>query len=107
MTDCRTIRCPVERTATLLADHYVIMIVRDLALGPKRFKELERAGINPRTLSARLRRLEHEGVLSREAHPGEVRVVYRLTDMGRALLPLIDFLRHYGDTWLPMARLPD
>lgn len=106
MRDCRTIPCPVERTATLLADHYVIMIVRDLAEGPKRFRELERAGINPRTLSARLHHLVQEGILVREAHAGEVRVLYRLTEKGQALLPLIAFLRSYGDTWLPMARLP-
>ena len=107
MKDWRSIPCPVERTATLLADHYVMMIVRDLVAGPKRFGDLQRAGINPRTLSARLRHLLHEGFVRREPHRERPpRVVYRLTEKGQALLPLIDFLRAYGETWLPLARDP-
>lgn len=98
--DWRTISCPIERTATLLADHYVVMIVRDLMNGPKRFTELERAGINPRTLSSRLRHLVRVGFVVR-AREGP-RPLYRLTDMGAALLPLLGFLREYGDRWLPI-----
>jgi len=41
----------------LALEVYVILIVRDLITGPKRFETLQRAGINPRTLSARLRHL--------------------------------------------------
>lgn len=107
LRDWRTIPCPVERTATLLADHYVMMIVRDLVAGPKRFGDLQRAGINPRTLSARLRLLLREGFVRREPHRERPpRVVYRLTGKGEALLPLIDFLRTYGETWLPVPTRP-
>lgn len=78
------------------------MIVRDLTRGPRRFKDLEAAGINPRTLSARLRHLQTHGfiVLTRtDNHPPTSH--YRLTEKGEALLPLIKFLRDYGETWLP------
>jgi len=97
---------PVPRGAYSYAppDHYVIMIVRDLITGPKRFEALQRAGINLRTLSARLRHLVREGFLTREPHRKRPpRVLYRLTDKGAALVPLTEFLRAYGETWLPLA----
>jgi DNA-binding HxlR family transcriptional regulator len=79
------------------------LIIRDLAEGHSRFCELERSltGISPRTLSLRLRLLEDEGVVERHTYP-EVppRVEYALTDKGRALLPIIDDMRAYGERWL-------
>ena len=71
--------------------------------GRSRFCELERslAGISPRTLSLRLRALEEEGIVERHTFP-EVppRVEYALTEKGRALLPIIDDMRAYGEDWL-------
>jgi DNA-binding HxlR family transcriptional regulator len=80
--------------------------------GTSRFCELERslAGISPRTLSLRLRALEEEGIVERHTFP-EVppRVEYALTEKGRALLPIIDDMRAYGEDWLgaECAELPD
>jgi DNA-binding HxlR family transcriptional regulator len=79
------------------------LLIRDLAEGHSRFCELERslAGISPRTLSLRLRALEEEGIVERDTF-GEVppRVEYALTEKGRALLPIIDDMRSYGERWL-------
>ena len=79
------------------------MVIRDLADGSQRFCELERSleGISPRTLSLRLRALEDHGIVERRTYP-EVppRVEYRLTDKGRALVPLIEDMRTYGRRWL-------
>jgi DNA-binding HxlR family transcriptional regulator len=78
-------------------------VIRDLADGCSRFCELERSlgGISPRTLSLRLRSLEAEGIVQRRTYP-EVppRVEYSLTTKGRALVPLIEQMRHYGQEWL-------
>lgn len=93
-----TIPCPIQRTATLLADRYVIMILRDLSSGPKRFNALETSGINPRTLSARLRHLQAVGLITRESDE----MGYALTDKGEAFVPVLGFLRTYGERWLPM-----
>jgi DNA-binding HxlR family transcriptional regulator len=79
------------------------LLVRDLAEGCSRFCELERslAGISPRTLSLRLRALEEEGIVERHTFP-EVppRVEYALTAKGKALLPIIQDMRFYGERWL-------
>ncbi|HEV2980571.1 MAG TPA: helix-turn-helix domain-containing protein [Solirubrobacteraceae bacterium] len=95
--------CPVCRTADVVCGKWTLLLVRDLADGCSRFCELERslAGISPRTLSLRLRALEDEGIVARHTYP-EVppRVEYALTEKGRALLPIIDDMRAYGEQWL-------
>jgi len=88
--------CPVCRTADLVCGKWTLLLVRELAEGRSRFSELERSltGISPRTLSLRLRALEEEGVVARDDHD------YALTAKGRALLPIIEGMRAYGEEWL-------
>ncbi len=90
-------------TAEIVCSKWTLLLVRDLSEGHSRFCELERslAGISPRTLSLRLRALEEEGIVERQTF-GEVppRVEYALTEKGRALLPIIDDMRAYGEDWL-------
>jgi DNA-binding HxlR family transcriptional regulator len=98
--------CPVCRTAEIVCGKWTLLLVRELAEGRSRFCELERAltGISPRTLSLRLRALEDEGIVARQTYP-EVppRVEYALTAKGRALLPIIDDMRTYGERWLDLS----
>src|ERR1700749_3135299 len=95
--------CPVGRTAEIVCGKWTLLLVRELADGRSRFCELERslAGISPRTPSLRLRALEEEAIVERHTFP-EVppRVEYALTEKGRALLPIIDGMRSYGERWL-------
>jgi DNA-binding HxlR family transcriptional regulator len=95
--------CPVCRTADIVCGKWTLLLVRDLSEGCSRFCELERslAGISPRTLSLRLRALEEEGIVERQTF-AEVppRVEYSLTPKGEALIPIIDGMRDYGETWL-------
>lgn len=95
--------CPVCRTADIVCGKWTLLLIRDLAEGRSRFSELERSleGISPRTLSLRLRALEEEGIVERHTYP-EVppRVEYALTEKGRALLPIIEDMRVYGERWI-------
>ena len=54
--------CAVACTAEIIGSKWTAIIVHDLSEGPRRFSELERScpGISPRTLSERLRVLEHD-----------------------------------------------
>src|SRR6202451_844167 len=94
--------CPVCRTAEVVCGKWTLLLIKELAEGQSRFCELERGleGISPRTLSLRLRALEEEGIVARSMFP-EVppRVEYALTDKGRALLPIIEDMRAYGEAW--------
>ena len=95
--------CPVCRTAEIVCGKWTLLLIKDLAEGRSRFCELERSlsGISPRTLSLRLRALEEERIVERQTYP-EVppRVEYALTEKGRALVPLIEDMRIYGQRWL-------
>ncbi len=81
-----------------------MLIVRDLCEGRRRFNGLLASleGISSRTLSQRLKMLEGAGIVERE-RPGTSaqRVEYALTEKGRALLPLVEDLRRFGEEWLP------
>ena len=60
------------------------------------------AGISTRTLSQRLKMLEGAGVVKRECpDSASQRVEYALTEKGRALAPLVEDLRRFGEDWLP------
>jgi DNA-binding HxlR family transcriptional regulator len=92
--------CSVACTAEIIGSKWTAVIVHDLSEGPRRFSELERScpGISPRTLSERLRALEEERLVVRRS--GRRRVEYELTKRGKALLPIIDEMRRFGQSWL-------
>jgi DNA-binding HxlR family transcriptional regulator len=95
--------CSVAATADIIGAKWTALIVHDLSEGARRFSELERScpGISPRTLSERLRVLEHEDIVCRKSYADTPpRVEYELTRKGRALLPIIDAMRQFGHTWL-------
>jgi DNA-binding HxlR family transcriptional regulator len=98
-----SIGCPVARTANLISNRWTPLILRDLALGPRRFGQLQKSlmGVSPKTLSERLKRLEEASVVARACY-AEVppRVEYTLTGKGHALLPIIEAMRAYGASWL-------
>jgi DNA-binding HxlR family transcriptional regulator len=95
--------CPVCRTAEIVCGKWTLLLIKELSEGQSRFCEIERSldGISPRTLSLRLRALEDEGIVARHTFPElPPRIEYTLTDKGRALVPLIDNMRAYGNQWL-------
>ena len=89
--------CPAARALEVIGEKWSLLVVRDLLAGPRRFSDLRRSltAITPKGLSARLRALEDEDVIEREAaSPREV--WYRLTAKGQALAPVIDALLVWG-----------
>jgi DNA-binding HxlR family transcriptional regulator len=103
MTKAKIIRCPVERTAALIALRWTPLILRDLFLrGACRYQDLldSLGGISPNTLSDRLKQLEAAGVVARrlyQNHPP--RADYLLTEKGRALGPVLQAMRDWGRTY--------
>ncbi len=102
------------RTVPTLADvlmvvgeRWTLLIVREIALGLRRFDDLASVTGAPRAvLSDRLRRLRAAGVLtSRDYHvPGSrSRSEYVLTDAGADLLPVLAALCDWGERHAPDA----
>ena len=88
--------CALARTLDVAGDRWTLLIVRELAPGPRRFTDLLDGlpGISRNLLTERLRALERDGVIARaELPPPAARQVYELTDDGRdlavAMAPLI------------------
>jgi DNA-binding HxlR family transcriptional regulator len=79
-----------------------LLIVRDLAGGPRRFVELQRVlpGISTEQLRSRLNRMVADGMLTRKRYR-EVppRVDYELTERARDLMPILGELARWGYEW--------
>ena len=92
--------CPVGRASRILGDRWVILILREAFLGATRFEEfLPNTGINRAALTTRLSALVDYGILERDPPAGR-RAVYRLTEAGRELAPMMGAIRKWGDKWL-------
>jgi DNA-binding HxlR family transcriptional regulator len=93
---------PDARALDLVGDKWTLLIVRDLAGGPRRFVELQRVlpGISTEQLRSRLNRMVADGLLTRQRYR-EVppRVDYELTERARDLLPVIGELARWGYRW--------
>jgi DNA-binding HxlR family transcriptional regulator len=94
--------CSIARALEVIGDRWTLLIVRDVALGVRRFDELlESLGVASNVLSDRLNRLVAEDVLERVAYSERPeRFEYRLTRKGRELgLPLLALMQ-WGDRYL-------
>ena len=82
--DCRT----VSEILSRVGDKWSVLVVMKLSQGPQRFSELRDkiGGISQKMLTATLRGLERDGLLTRTIFPtNPPRVDYELTDLGRDL----------------------
>jgi DNA-binding HxlR family transcriptional regulator len=80
--------CPLARSLDVLGERWTILVIRELLLGPKRFKHLLAAlpGIGSNRLSDRLRGLEEAGIARKTVLPAPATVpVYELTVDGERL----------------------
>lgn len=71
-----------------IGDKWSVTVICRLDDGPLRFNALRRAvdGITQRMLSATVRRLERDGLITRTVHPSvPPKVEYALTERGRSL----------------------
>ncbi len=94
--------CPIEEVAKLLGDPCTLLIVRDLLIGSKRFKDFENSiESSSRTLTNKLKLLEEHQIITRtEFKEKPPRVEYALTSKGKHLGQLIEDMRVYGKKYL-------
>lgn len=91
--------CPIAGALQVMGDKWTMLIVRDLAHGPRRTMELHSnlEPISSRTLVARLRDLVADKILERTDFGGNPpHIEYELTARGLLLVPLLDVLRETG-----------
>ncbi|MDX6258783.1 MAG: hypothetical protein QOH84_471 [Kribbellaceae bacterium] len=96
--------CPTRVILDRIGDKWTVLAVLLLSNGPLRFTEL-RDGIGrvaPKVLTQTLRRLERDGLVTREVF-AEVppRVVYTLTAMGESLITPIRAVSDWAEVHVP------
>jgi DNA-binding HxlR family transcriptional regulator len=96
--------CSYTKAIEHLGDRWSLLVLRQLGvLGPQGFNDLATGlpgRVSRSVLADRLRRLETLGLVVRGGANGAPGA-YRLTVVGRGLLPTLDSLRVWSSTWLP------
>lgn len=88
-SDWSSATCPIARSADVLADPWVLLILRELFSGRTHFDQLRDAtGAADSVLSRRLTAMADAGLVVRE-NPAEARSGYALTEAGRETLPIL------------------
>jgi DNA-binding HxlR family transcriptional regulator len=102
--------CSIARALDVVGTRSAMLIMREAQYGTTRFDEFaRRVGITEAVAASRLRELVDAGLLVKEPYrePGQrTRHEYRLTPMGRDLLPTLIALMQWGDTYLAGGRPP-
>ena len=95
--------CPIARSLDAIGDWWSLLIIRDALLGRRRFGEFQKSlGLAKNILSARLRMLVDEGILSAvPAADGSAYQDYVLTEKGRGVFPILVALRQWSEAFDP------
>jgi DNA-binding HxlR family transcriptional regulator len=92
-------RCSLARALDLVGERWSLLIVRELAIGPRRYRDLLDGlpGVPTNLLATRLRDLRAAGIVTKRVlAPPTAVTVYELTEAGRALGPALTELREWG-----------
>ncbi|MDU8428433.1 helix-turn-helix domain-containing protein [Pseudomonas syringae pv. actinidifoliorum] len=94
--------CPVARTLEAIGDRWILMIIRDAFDDARRFSEFQkRLGLAKNILTVKLKMLVELGVFNiQPASDGSAYKEYVLTDMGRAVFPIVVSMRQWGERYL-------
>lgn len=96
--------CPIASSLDLIGDRWTLVLLRDLALGKRRYKEFLESPehIASNILTARLAAMAKWGLVEAKLYEKRPkRYQYKLTPMGADLLPVLQDLCRWGETHLP------
>ncbi|MBC7767065.1 helix-turn-helix transcriptional regulator [Arenimonas sp.] len=95
--------CPIAKASDLVGDSVVLIIIRELLNGSKRFGKIHErlGGVSTRTLTEKLKRLENQKIVIRlEFKEKPPHVEYVLTAKGKGLKKVVHALSEYGEKFL-------
>jgi DNA-binding HxlR family transcriptional regulator len=100
--------CAIARSAAILGERWVWVILRQAFIGARRFEDYQRGiGLARNILTDRLNHLVEHEVLERRPYAenaGRTLYEYRLTRKGQELFPIYVALMEWGNKW---TDLPD
>ncbi|MGH9925987.1 MAG: winged helix-turn-helix transcriptional regulator [Nitrososphaeraceae archaeon] len=86
-------RCLLDNTFSLIGKRFTVLILRNMMSNQCRFNQFIESidGINPKTLSTRLKEMEKNGLIKRKIyHETPIRIEYNLTQKGMHLKSILD-----------------
>lgn len=94
--------CPVAKTAEILAERWMPLVLRELLSGEHRFNDIQRGVplMSRSLLAKRLRELERAGIVEKRRTGARNAPKYFLTPAGEELRPLIEGMGAWGQRWL-------
>ncbi|KEQ56645.1 HxlR family transcriptional regulator protein [Marine Group I thaumarchaeote SCGC AAA799-E16] len=96
--DCKC--CPIDNTFKIIGKKFTIHILRNMViLNQHRFNEFINSveGINPNTLSTRLKEMEQGGLIEKNIYnETPIRIEYDLTKKGKALQPILEEMAKFS-----------
>lgn len=99
-TSSKENNCAVTNVFKVIGGKWKVLLINAIYSNcPKRFGELRREmeDVTQSTLTTQLRELERDGIICRKAYAeSPPRVEYKLTDLGKTLMPVI---RSLEDWW--------
>ncbi|HWC24361.1 MAG TPA: helix-turn-helix domain-containing protein [Flexivirga sp.] len=93
-------QCPTRVLLDRVGDKWTVLVIGVLAEGPMRFTVLRDrvGGVSGKVLTATLRALTRDGLVTRTAYPTiPPRVDYELTELGRSLQEPLDVIRDWSE----------
>jgi DNA-binding HxlR family transcriptional regulator len=94
--------CPIARSLDVVGDPWVMLILRESLLGTTRFEQFRHhLQVADNVLSKRLTQMVDAGLLRRSPYRGKQRVhdEYMITEAGADLLPVLNALAQWGETY--------
>ena len=85
--------CPVDNTLKIIGKKFTVLLIRNMLSNQTRFNQFLESieGMNQKILSARLKEMEKDGLITRRVYAETpLRVEYSLTDKGLAIKPILD-----------------
>ncbi len=92
--------CPTRVLLDRVGDKWTVLVIGALTDGPLRFSALRDrvGGVSGKVLTATLRALARDGLVTRTAYPTiPPRVDYELTELGRSLQDPLDVIRGWSE----------
>lgn len=102
-------KCPLSIALELIGDKWSLVIVRDLCLGKSKYGDFQSSpeGIPTNILANRLKQLEENGIVMKEAYQDKpTRYGYFLTEKGADLLPVLQQLIIWTQKYVPDCLTP-
>lgn len=104
MKCCSRSECPISSTLDILGDRWTLVILRDMFIGKSKFGEFLASSENIATniLTKRLELIEQFGLANKTAYQQKPqRFEYKLTDKGKALLPILQAMCKWANEFVP------